>query len=225
MKYRKNKKIIDLENQIDNLDDIITLDNQIKQALNYVYNIKKEKKNVHELLVDLTDMNNNNISTNIKTKFIRNGKEYIKDLYVIMTNEMIKNIKDDSNIQYFSDTTYYCIPPQCKSLKMWILLAFNKNKNKVIICNITLLKNENYETFVTLINHLKNTYSFNPGIMTLDFCKATYKAFKELFPHIQLVPCFFHLIQRLNLHLPQLKNKNKSIKNNAKNITIYICYY
>ena len=61
--------------------------------------------------------------------------------------------------------------------------------------------------------------------MTLDFCKASYKEFKELFPHIQLVPYFFHLIQRLNLHLPHLKNKNKSIKNNAKNITIYICYY
>jgi hypothetical protein len=35
-----------------------------------------------------------------------------------------------------------------------------------------------------------------------------------------MVPCFFHLLQRLILHLPQYKGQKSTIKNNAKNIII-----
>ena len=66
----------------------------------------------------MTDNNNKNILTGLKVEFTRKNKKYIKDLYIIMTNEMIKNIKEEDNIQFFSDTTYYSIPPQCKWLKM-----------------------------------------------------------------------------------------------------------
>ena len=72
-----------------------------------------------------------------------------------MTDDMINNIKLEGNIQYFYDTTYYCISPQCKSLKMWVLLAYNKDYNRILLCNISLIKNENYETFRMVINYLK----------------------------------------------------------------------
>ena len=137
-----------------------------------------------------------------------------------MTEDMIKNINLVGNIQYFSDTTYYCIPPQCKSLKMWVLLSYNTDYNKTLICNISLIKNENYETFRMVLNYLKDNYNFKPNIMTTDFCKASYKALKSIYENIRIVPCFFHLIQNLNLHLPQLKSKTKSIKNNAKNLIV-----
>ena len=65
--------------------------------------------------------NNNNIVTGIKVEFIKKNKTYIKDIYIRMTKDMIQNIKEPENIQYFSDKGYYCIPSQCKSLKMWIL--------------------------------------------------------------------------------------------------------
>ena len=90
---------------------------------------------------------------------------------------MKNNIKEKGNIQYFSDCTYFCIPPQCKSLKMWVLLAYKKNLNKIIICNISLVKNENYETFDIIIKYLKSEYNFYPSIMTVDFCKSAYKSF------------------------------------------------
>lgn len=80
------------------------------QFINYVNNIKKEKKNVHEILIDLEDINNKKITTNLKVSFKGEGKENIKDIYIIMNKDMINNIKMDGNIQYFSDTTYYCIP-------------------------------------------------------------------------------------------------------------------
>ena len=78
----------------------------------------------------MTDDKNKKICTSIKVEFKRNNRTYIKDLYIIMTEDMKSNIKK-GNIQYFSDTTYFCIPPQCKSLIMWILLAYNKNDNKI----------------------------------------------------------------------------------------------
>ena len=89
--------------------------------------------------------NNNNIVTGLKVEFKRNGKVYIKVLYIFMIENMIKNIKLEGNTQYFSDTTYYCIQSQCKTLKMWILLAYNKNLNKTMICNISQIENENFK--------------------------------------------------------------------------------
>ena len=52
---------------------------------------------------------NNNIVTGIKVEFTTINKKYIKDLYIIMTNDMIKNIKLPNDIQYLSVTTYYWI--------------------------------------------------------------------------------------------------------------------
>ena len=40
-----------------------------------------------------------------------------------------------------------------------------------------------------------------------------------------MVPYFFHLIQRLILHLPQYKESKLTIKNNVKNILININNY
>lgn len=67
--------------------------------------------------------------------------------------------------------------PQC--IKMQILLSYNKNENKILICNICLIKNENYETLNSIINYLKSNYQFEPKVMTVDFCKVAYKAFKS----------------------------------------------
>ena len=101
---------------------------------------------------------------------------------------------------------------------MWILLSYNKNGNKILIYNISLIKNENFETFDSIINYLKNNYQFEPKVMIVDFCKTAYKAFKTNYKNIRMFACFFHLMQRLTLHLPQLKDKNKTIKKKAKNL-------
>ena len=44
--------------------------------------------NVHELLINLEDNNNNKITTNLKVSFKREGKEYIKDIHIIMADDM-----------------------------------------------------------------------------------------------------------------------------------------
>lgn len=50
---------------------------------------------------------------------------------------------------------------------------------RYLICNISLIKNENFETFKNTINYLKLNYQFEPIVMTVDFCKAAYKAFNS----------------------------------------------
>ena len=53
--------------------------------------------------------------------------------------------------------------------------------------------------------------------MTSDFFKGSYKAFKSIYENIRKV-LFFAFDAEFDLHLPQLKSKAKSIRNNAKNL-------
>jgi len=74
---------------------------------------------------------------------------------------MIKNINIKNNIQYFLDVTYYTTPQNNKKYKLIILLTFNLNLYTTILCNISIIANENEETFVTLFEYLKNRFQFN----------------------------------------------------------------
>ena len=49
---------------------------------------------------------------------------------------MEKNIRDLNNTQFFSDCTYYAVPPFYKGAKLWLLLAFIKNVMKTVLCSI-----------------------------------------------------------------------------------------
>lgn len=129
------------------------------------------------------------LEVNLKRKNIN----YIKNIFIIMTKEMEQNIQKDNNIQYFSDVTYYCIPPNQYKYKLFILLAFNKDLYKRILCNISLISNENIETFTTLLEYLKNKYQFNPSRVTIDFSKAEFNSFKNVFPDITIIPCLSFL--------------------------------
>ena len=77
MKKRKGK-IIESDEVL--LENIINLNIQVKQAIKQVYNIKNDKENNHELLIDLIDNNNKNICTLLKVEFKKNNKNYIKDM-------------------------------------------------------------------------------------------------------------------------------------------------
>lgn len=65
-----------------------------------------------------------------------------------MAKDMEANIKLENNIHYFADITYYAIPPNQSKYKIFILLSFNNNLHKTILCNISNIANENKETFI-----------------------------------------------------------------------------
>ena len=81
-------------------------------------------------------------------------------------------------------------------MKIFIILAFNKDLYKTILFNIFLIYNENKETFINIFNFLKNKCDFYPTRITIDYSMALLNAIKVSFPESKIVPYFFHLIQK-----------------------------
>ena len=149
---------------------------------------------------------------------MRKNKKFSKNIFIIMNNEMENNIQKKDNSQYFSDCTYYALPPYNRGSKIWILIAFNKSLFKTLLCCISIIKNENKETILTILDYLSLKYNFNPNIITLDFGRGPYVAFKTKFPNCRIFPCFFHFIQRILLHLKEINSTNKTLKKKAKDL-------
>lgn len=107
-----------------------------KQLLSIIY--KKEKITEYEQI-----------------KFKRNNREYI-------TKEMKTNLGNNLDInQWFLDTTYYAIPRKNNDFKL-LLLGFNIKINKTCLGTIMLIKNENQETFMSILKYLNINYKFEP---------------------------------------------------------------
>ena len=73
-----------------------------------------------------------------------------------MNKEMFKIFIKNTEIcsQFFSDCTYYCIPRINNNFKLFIIIAFKKDKLISPLCLITLIRNENIETFTTIYNFI-----------------------------------------------------------------------
>ena len=131
---------------------------------------------------------------------------------------MKKNIILKDNIQYFGDTTYVCIPPQNRGLKLFVLLCYNKKYNKILLCIFALIYNENIETLEVIFKYLKMNFNFQPEFITVDFGKAGYIEIKNIFLNTRIFPCYLHLIRRFIIHIKYLRSKNKVLKRNSKNL-------
>lgn len=107
------------------------------------------KTNFDNLLLDFK-INDKKVITKLVVNFKRNNKDYKKNIYCIMSSEMEENILSPNNTQYFSDVTYYCVPPNNKKYRLYVLMAFNKDKYKSTLCCLALISNENFETFYTI---------------------------------------------------------------------------
>ena len=62
--------------------------------------------------------------------------------WIIMNKEMIKILFNNTNNQYFGDTTYKCIPPTFHKYKLFIISAYNLLKKNINICCFCLFPNE-----------------------------------------------------------------------------------
>ena len=87
---------------------------------------------------------------------------------------------------------------------------------------LALIYNENRETIENILKYLKLNFNFNPPVITLDFRKVGYLAFKNIFPKTRIFPCYFHLIRRLIIHIKNLRSDNKVIKRASKNLLFYM---
>lgn len=115
------------EDELEDIDfkGILHLKTLLKRILLNNTKIKYSKKNIKQLIMDMKDEKDYNITTKLYVEFKRKNKTYKKDIYMLMNAQMKKNVSSDKNLQFFSDTTYQCVPPQNSGMKLFVLLAYN----------------------------------------------------------------------------------------------------
>ena len=162
-------------------------------------------------------MDGERVTIIIDVNFKRLNKEYNKKIYVIMNKKLKEYIMDNKNIlQVFCDTTYHALPCKSTYFKLWILVGFHKGLYKTVLLCISLIKNENEETFVKIFDYLKQRFKFYPNNITMDLCKAEINGARKIFPNTNIILCFFHYMQRIVKHLKELKSVNKKVKEKQK---------
>ena len=92
---------------MDNVDikHVINLNNLINGAYVYLTNYRRYNSEMTNNLLNI-QINNENVVNKINVSFKRKGILYTKDIYIIMTNNMIETISKINNSQYFMDVTY-----------------------------------------------------------------------------------------------------------------------
>jgi len=118
-------------------------------------------------------------------------------MYIILTKEMSREIKNKDIYQFFGDATYRCVPPTFRKYRLYILSGFNLQLKKTMIVAMILIPNETQITYKEMFKNLKNIFGFNPRLFNMDFNKAECIALKEIFPNVYIIKCFFHYIQCL----------------------------
>ena len=90
--------------------------------------------------------------------------------------------------------------------KILVLSGFYIEVKKVKLLCLALIPNQKESTITKFLNIMKNTYLFNPLIMTIDFGYSLVNSIRYAFLKIKLVPCLFHfaqckvkLLKKLNL--------------------------
>ena len=103
---------------------------------------------------------------------------------------MKKSIK-----QAFMDVSFKCVPPGMSNYKILVLSGFDLEDKKAKLLALALIPNQTQSTIVKFLSIMKNTYLFNPLIITSDFGKSPVNSIRTVYPEIKWVPCFFHFSQ------------------------------
>ena len=190
--YFKNKlKSIFKENE-----DTLTEIKKCKFSSNYT---KICYKSMTDKLIELKDESKEKISYIFEYKHYNKitKKDDTLIMYIILTKEMSREIKNKDIYQFFGDATYRCVPPTFRKYRLYILSGFNLQLKKTMIVAMILIPNETQITYKEMFKNLKNIFGFNPRLFNMDFNKAECIALKEIFPNVYIIKCFFHYIQCL----------------------------
>ena len=124
------------------------------------------------------------------------------------------NIIKKSIKQAFIDVSFKCVPPGLSNYKILVLSGFDLEEKKSKLLSLALIPNQKETTINKFLSIMKNTYLFNPLIITGDFGKSLIKSIRSVYPHIKWVPCLFHFAQCQVKYLKKLNlftKKNKYI--------------
>ena len=118
---------------------------------------------------------------------------------------MKENLTNKNIYLYFAETIYYVTPTISKAYKIFTILCFYAKALKTKLYMLSLIFNENFETFYEIYNYIKNKYNFYPKYITIDFNKIYFKAIMKLFPSTKIIPCYFHLMKNYYKKIKKIK--------------------
>ena len=124
------------------------------------------------------------------------------------TVNMLNQLVDENNVQYFIDLTYKIIPPKYHPYRLLTIKAFNKITKNTKLCLLIALKYEDENSLYYTFKYLKEFYKFNPKLVNIDFSIPLYNALakKNLFDkNIKIITCFFHYSQSIVRKMKTLK--------------------
>ena len=216
-KYKIKKNIKDWKDKT--LNEFIIPDLIANSISTFLYNLNHKKIILEEQLKNLHYLDEN-ISDVIYITFTRNNITYNKKAYIYLTKVMKDNLIKNNNMhsQFFQIAYNNVILSQIKNFKLYILIAFNNEKQKSELCSLVLINNENIETFNNIYQYLFKKYKFQPIKMKVERQKAHIISIQKIYPNCYIIICYFHIIRILVIHLPQIRSKNKESKELAKNL-------
>ncbi|CAF0708035.1 unnamed protein product [Brachionus calyciflorus] len=182
---------------------------QLKQVQNVVFRYRnKSTFNSIQAVQDLIKKNQfyDNIDENRPFFFnvdkdkngeilIGNGSDE-RHLHICLTSlELLKNLDSNLSGSYHIDGTYKLIRNR------FPLLVFGRTDmdGKFHLIALCITSHEKECDFLRFYNGLKNLaedlgIEFDPGYIVQDACDASYNAAKQLFPDVEILMCYFHVV-------------------------------
>ena len=157
--YKKINKIEKEENI--KTEDVINLTKHCN-SVSVNFKCYKRRKEKYINLIKNMEYNNEKLVETLKVKFVRKNKIYEKEIYIIQTTEMKNNLSNKNIEQTFVDCTYYAIPNNNNNYKLLIIMGYDKTDKRSKLLLISLIVNENIETFSVIFNYIKTHYQFKP---------------------------------------------------------------
>ena len=116
--------------------------------------------------------NESNICINIPFTCIAKKDTKIYNLFYIITEQMRFNSMKKSIKQAFIDISFKCVPPGMSNYKIIFLSGFDLEDKKAKLLALALIPNQKETNITKFLSIMKNTYLFDPLIITSDFGKS-----------------------------------------------------
>ena len=87
--------------------------------------------------------------------------------------------------------------------KILVLSGFIEDKKDKLL-SLALIPSQKETTINKFLTIMKNTYMFNPLLISSDFGKSLVNNISKVFPKIKWIPCLFHFAQCQVKHLKKL---------------------
>ncbi|CAI2385595.1 unnamed protein product [Moneuplotes crassus] len=145
----------------------------------------------------------NKIMTLRKTPFARGMAFTMVDskprhflfLHSDFQEQIVKEVAKQPHPHIFIDGTFKCCPRQWHQLLN--VAVYHREKKLYIPIAHILMQTKKYEGYQVALKWIKEKIPIKPEFITTDFETSLMDAIKNVFPSVDIVPCFFHFAKSL----------------------------